>query len=135
MLELAHISFPCTLKVVHSNSTSKVETAQHHFLSSHFVYATITLLTILHAAGLHGAANPEEPPKVRVKDSIARPGTPVGEGDGEEVFNEEESPLDKKRTMNRSHSLGSIDEWGVYMRDEEATNPLFDKPNTGSRMT
>lgn len=33
--------------------------------------------------------------------------------------------------MIRTHSLGSIDEWGVYQRDDEATNPLFAEKSKG----
>lgn len=46
--------------------------------------------------------------------------------EGEGTDDEEDTDVGAaKRELVRTHSLGSIDAWGVYVRDEQATNPLF----------
>eukprot|EP00035_Acanthoeca_spectabilis_P022445 m.443790 g.443790 ORF g.443790 m.443790 type:complete len:543 (-) comp19013_c0_seq1:264-1892(-) len=69
--------------------------------------------------GLNVAANPEA--------AKSKTGEAMADGDAEDL---EAGDEDKRKTMVRTHSLGSIDEWGVYVRDEEATNPLFEEKSS-----
>lgn len=78
-----------------------------------------TKRALLSHAGLNVAANPEA--------AKSKTGEAMADGDAEDL---EAGDEDKRKTMVRTHSLGSIDEWGVYVRDEEATNPLFEEKSS-----
>eukprot|EP00038_Savillea_parva_P003511 m.126742 g.126742 ORF g.126742 m.126742 type:complete len:464 (+) comp11195_c1_seq1:3499-4890(+) len=77
--------------------------------------------------GLHASANPEARAP---KQTEAVSDGEVADA-GSALPSDDEAVGDKKKTMVRSHSLGSIDAWGVYIRDEEATNPLFEERRRG----
>eukprot|EP00041_Stephanoeca_diplocostata_P023213 m.565571 g.565571 ORF g.565571 m.565571 type:complete len:795 (-) comp22245_c0_seq4:2423-4807(-) len=71
------------------------------------------------AGGADGASN-----------HTAAGGRPEGDG-----TDDEDDGATDKRSLLRTHSLGSIDAWGVYVRDEQATNPLFNDRRRKGRMT